>query len=142
MDFCGAVQALASRSFAPAIATFLGYISHDRTDGNAWLYLGIAYTESGLLADSLHALHIAELLIDDNPELSQALGVTHLRSGDLPAARRHLEKSLNHSDPPASIHRNIAILYLQSGEIDRALHSIDSGIEKNPDDVLSLYAKA
>lgn len=141
MSFDSALRALSSRAFTPAIATFLGYLAHDRTNGEAWLYLGIAYSESGLHRDALHALHMAELLLEENPELDEAMGVTWLRMDGLRQARRYLEQALVHLDPPPTIHRNIAMMHLQSGEPELALQSIEKSIAQNPDDVMSLYAK-
>lgn len=141
MTFDDALHALSSRTFTPAIATFLGYIAYDRTDGEAWLYLGIAYTESGLHTDALQALHVAELLVEDNPELEEALGVTWLRMGDLQEAHRYFQQALLHPNPPTTIHRNMALMHLQSNDPERALPAIDRGISHNPDDVMNWYVK-
>lgn len=141
MNFDDALRALSLRAFTPAIATFLGYLAYDRTDGDAWLYLGIAYTESGLQTEALHALHVAELLLENHPELDEALGVTWLRMGNLQEANRHFRQALLHPEPPATIHRNNAIMHLQSNEPEHALLSIDTGIARNPDDVMNLYVK-
>lgn len=141
MTYTDALLALSTGRFVPAIATFLGHVAFDRTDGEAWLYLGIGYSESGLLTDALHALHVAELLLEEDAELSEAFGVTYLRLGELDTAGTHLRRALAADNPPQSIHRNLAVLYLLQRGLDVALQSINRAIAGEPANVVNRYVK-
>lgn len=141
MQYHDAVQALSRGAYTPAIATFLGHLAHNRTDGNVWLYLGVAYSEAGLLDDALHALHVADLLLEDDAELLEALGVTHLRRGDYREARSYLEAAMSHRDRPESVFRNLAMLHLKQGDTSTALEVINRGVAAHPEDVATLVAR-
>ncbi len=141
MTYIDALHALSIGRFVPAIATFLGHVAYDRTDGEAWLYLGIAYSESGLLMDALSALQVADILLEDDPEVNEALGVTYLRLGKLDHAGTYLRRALAVDAPPLSVHRNLAVLYLLQEGYDAALLEITRAIAGDPDNVVNRYVK-
>ncbi|MCG8480009.1 MAG: tetratricopeptide repeat protein [Spirochaetales bacterium] len=142
MTYRDAVNALATGAFVPAITTFLGRVAHDRTDGEAWMYLGIAYSGTGHQDEALRALSTADLLLDDNAELQEAFGCTYLRLKQYKRARSYLEGAIRCLDCPASVYRNLAVVFLKTGDLPAALMTIDTSLEMDPDDVLTLYCKA
>ena len=137
-----AVDALAMGAWAPAMAAFLGHLAHDRTDGRVWMYLGIAYAETGFQDEALQALRVAELLEEDNVELIEALGCTYLRRGEPGPALRYLETAVTYPDCPASVYRNLSVALFKIGNLMRALKAASAAIAMEPDDVLALYSKA
>lgn len=142
MTYPDAVRALAAGAYIPAIATIHGHLTYEPTDGQAWMYLGIAYSETGFQTESLRALERARLIMDDNPELDEAFGCTVLRMGDYETARMYLEAATRYAGCPASTYRNLAILFFRTQKLQAALGAMDTALEMDSDDVLTLYGKA
>lgn len=142
MTYEDAVRALSTGAYTPAIATFLGRVSHDRRDGRAWMYLGIAYSEIGYQDEALSALFTANELMEGDAELSEALGCTYLRLQRFEAAQQHLVAATRFGDCSASVYRNLAILFLKTERLGAALAAIDTAHEMDGDDVLTLFGKA
>ncbi len=135
-----AINALASGSWTPAITTILGHLAHDRSDGAAWMYLGIAYSEIGHQDASLEALSNAERYMAPNAELDEAFGCTYLRMDRFGEARTYLERATASGECPASVYRNLSIFFLKTGELDNALTAVETALQVDGDDALSLYA--
>ena len=142
MTYPEAVRALAMGAFIPAITTLHGHLSYEPADGLAWMYLGIAYSETGYHADALHALERAGLIIDERPELDEAFGCTYLRMGDYEVARMYLESATQYADCSASVYRNLSMLLFKTQRLQAALGAIDTALEMDADDILTLYGKA
>lgn len=141
MTYDQAVEAVAKGEFVPAITTFLGHLSHDPTDGAAWLYLGIAYSESGHQDEALKALSHADALLQPNAELSEAFGCAYLRKGDVSAARPYFEDALQFDDCPGSVYRNLSVLLLKAEDLDAAMETLRIGLARTPNDILMLFTK-
>jgi Flp pilus assembly protein TadD len=112
MTYPDAVHALATGAFIPAITALHGHLSSSPVDGYAWMYLGIAYSETGFQAESLRALERARLIMDEGAELDEAFGCTFLRMGDYETAEIYFGSATRHADCPASVYRNLSMLFL------------------------------
>jgi tetratricopeptide (TPR) repeat protein len=141
MTYPESVRALATGAFVPAITALHGHLSYNPADGHAWMYLGIAYSETGFQAESLRALERARLIMDDGAELDEAFGCTFLRVGDYEIARIYFESATGYTECPASVYRNLSILFLATRRLLAALGAIDTALEMDSDDILSLYGK-
>lgn len=141
MTYDQAILALAKGSFVPAIATFLGHLSHQPTDGATWLYLGIAYSESGHQDEALKALSHADALMPPHAELSEAFGCAYLRKGDHNAARLHFQDAMQFDDCPGSVYRNLSVLLLKAEDLEGAMEALRIGLERSPNDILMLFTK-
>jgi tetratricopeptide (TPR) repeat protein len=102
MTYPEAVRALATGAFIPAITTLHGHLSDQQADGHAWMYLGIAYSETGHQAEALRALERARLIIDESAELDEAFGCTFLRMGEHEIAGTYFESATRYANCPAS----------------------------------------
>ncbi|MFW5812065.1 MAG: tetratricopeptide repeat protein [Alkalispirochaetaceae bacterium] len=140
MTYDEAIYALSKHKFTPAIAVFLGHLAYNPEDGEAWMHLGIAYTEAGFQQEALEALHRAEIYSEESAELCEALGCAYLRLDEVKLARHYLEDALLLPECPASAFRNLGVLLLQLGETKSAEALIEIALYGNPDDAQTLYA--
>lgn len=141
MTYPQAVQALAKGTFVPAIATIAGHLQHYPDDGPAWMFLGIAYSETGHFQAAIRALERASLIMDESAELDEAFGCTFLRMEEYDVAQQYLERAARFSDCPASVYRNLSILFLKTQRLQAALGAIETALEMDDDDARSLYGK-
>ncbi|MFW5827358.1 MAG: hypothetical protein ACOCU4_04665 [Alkalispirochaeta sp.] len=141
MRYEEAVAALSTGAWLPAITALLGHLSHDPAHGKAWMYLGIAYSQVGFQEDSLRALYRADTLLEESAELCEAIGCTYSRMGQSELALADLNRAMSYPDCSASVYRNTAMLHLKGGHYLAALTAIETAMERDPDDVLTLLGK-
>lgn len=141
MTYDEAIYALSKQKFMPAIAVFLGHLAYNPKDGEAWMHLGIAYTEAGFQQEAVEALHRAEIFSEETAELCEALGCAYLRMDRADLARHYLEEALLLPECPASAFRNLGVLLLQLGEAATAEALIEIALYGAPDDAQTLYAQ-
>ena len=142
MTYEQAIEALSRKNFTPAIATILGHLRDNPCKADAWLYLGVAYSEAGLQDDALEALDRAELLLNEpTAALCEAFGCTLLRLKRYQEARSYLQTALNLPDCPASAYRNLGVLEFKAGDLVAARELVETARDRGPDDVHTLYAR-
>jgi tetratricopeptide (TPR) repeat protein len=69
----------------------------------------------------------------DNYKLNNTLGGLYLDRGDLPAARRHLEESLDQLPGYADAHVNLGLLELRSGNVEAAIDNYRKALAIDPE---------
>lgn len=136
-----AVAALRRRELVPAIVALRGHLSWSPDDGEAWMYLGIAYTEAGCHSAAIEALSEAEERIGERAELAEAFGCAYLRTGQVSIARACFERAQRLPGCPASVYRNLGVLLLKCGELATAAETVATGIERAPQDTMMLFTK-
>ena len=142
MTYEQAIEALSRRNFTPAIATILGHLRDNPCKADAWLYLGVAYSEAGLQDAALEALDRAELLLNEpSAELCEAFGCTLLRLKRYGEARSYLQTALNLPNCPASAYRNLGVLEFKVGDLVAARELVETARDRGPDDLHTLYAR-
>jgi tetratricopeptide (TPR) repeat protein len=131
---------LGAKDFDAAQALVMPYLYDDPCDTDALLFTGIIQTESGDQEAAEKTLAWYFNLGGQAAEAQEAMGCCLLRQDKFDESEPYLEMARTAMPAVSSVHRNIAVLYHQTGRERQAYECLQQAVLCNPDDVLALTA--
>lgn len=131
-------QLLIKHQYDDARDLVLPLVQEDPTDTDALVLLGVIQTESGQQEAAEKTLRWYFTCGGTSGEASEALGCCLMRQQRFYDAEPWLERARALLPQAASVHRNIAVLYHQTGRDQAAYHELQEAIIYNPDDIYAL----
>ena len=101
---------------------------------NAWFMLGWALRRLRRYREGAASFEQALQLGGDNPDTYNELAICLMETGDLPKAKRALEKALAQESENIKIISNLAMIALKQGRTDEAASFFRTVLEIAPED--------
>lgn len=111
-----------------------GAVDDDRSDGDRWGRLAMAYEANGLLVQASDAYDVAVALADDEPKWRYRRALLSARRGDVETALADLDRVIALAPGYAPARWRQGFWRLDLGEPDRALASFRAAVEAAPGD--------
>lgn len=117
---------------AEAIVLLKDLTKREKTNAEAWYYLGVAYSALTDFKKAASAFETAIKLRPQFPEAHTAFSYSLLRRGKLREASDEVEKALAQDPKSRDDHYTMGVIKLRSGQRDEALQHADFVIKADP----------
>lgn len=114
----------------------------DKTNAEAWYYLGLALVKQHKHADARKAFEAAIRLRPDYVAALNGLAFALIMRNDLVAANGALQKSLKVEPKNAETHYLLGVIFARSEVFNRALEEAEESAKLDPSYALPLYLKS
>ncbi len=115
---------------AAARRTLLRYVSIHPDDASQWVLLGVLFGHDGQFEKACRCFERAEKLAPELPGLRMNWALTAIRAGDLPSARRQLQRLAAHEPDSARVHLLRAMLFEEAGQTQAAEEQYTRAIQR------------
>lgn len=142
LSISSAESLVASRSWDEARELVRGFLYENPDDVDALALMGVIGTESGDQAGALKALEYCLSLGRRTVDVLEAAGCACLRLKEYPKAEVFLDEARKTDPLAASVWRNTGVLYSQTGRPRESHDAFLKARDRDPADMLTLYALA